>query len=239
MSFVAVSAGIGAVSLGVGVVKGISASKQANALQNQPRPTYQIPQEYKDNLAIAKNMAQIGLPQQQYNNQLNSINQNQAGAIGALSNSANPGGGLASIIRAGNDATGRLNAADAGARMANQKYAIGVAGQLGNQKLQQQQYNQFDRYSEDFNRAQALRGASNSDWQNAVNGASSVAGGLASTYGGGLGYSKGATSGGNWGSDLTQNPNFNYGATPDFKGLGYGNLTGAPAIPYGTNWKGF
>lgn len=227
-------------SLGTGIYKGIKADAQANKLANQPRPTYQIPQEYKDNLAIAKNMARIGLPQQQYNDQQNSINKSQAGAIGALGNSANPGANLAAIVRAGDDANSRLNSQDAQARQANQRYAIQQQSALGNQKLQQQQYNQFDKYSEDFNRAQALRGAANADWNNAFNGASAVAGGLASAYNdGNLGFSSGTPSGGNWGSGLTSNPNFAYGATPDFKGIGFGNLTGAPAVPYGTNWQSF
>lgn len=190
MTFVAVSAGIGAASLGIGVAKGISASHQANEIaKNNPRPTYQIPDEYKQNLAMAKQMAQIGIPQQAYNNQVNAINQSQAGAVGALAQSANPGGGLAGIVRAGNNANDQLNARDANARIAGEKGVLAANNAIANQKLQAQQYNSFDKYSEDFNRSQALKSASNTDWQNAFNGASSLASGLAKNYqnGGGIG----------------------------------------------------
>lgn len=131
---------------------------------------------------MAQQMAQTGIPQAQYNNQLNGINQNQAGAIGALSQSANPGAGLASIVRAGNSAVGNLNAQDATARAANQRFAIGQNGILGQQELAAQQYNKFDKYSENFNRSQALKSAANTDMQNAFDGASKLANGLATNY---------------------------------------------------------
>jgi hypothetical protein len=179
MSFVAVSAGIGAASLGYGIYKDVSQTKQANDIAaNNPRPTYQIPQEYRDNVAMAKQMAQIGLPQQQYNNQINGINQNNASAISALNGSANPGANLASILRGSNAAIGNLNAQDASARTANQKYAIGLNAQLGGQQLAKQQYDKFDKYTENFNQEQALKGAANQNLQNSVNGASQLAGSL-------------------------------------------------------------
>lgn len=158
--------------------------------QGNKRPTYQIPDEYKQNLALAQNMAKIGLPQQQYNNQVNAILGNQAGAVSALGNSANPGAGLASIVRGGNAAFGNLNAQDAAARQANQRYAIAQNSALGNQKLQEQQYNQFDKYSENFNRAQALRGSSSQDLQNGINGAAQIGAGIAMNGNYGFGKEK-------------------------------------------------
>lgn len=167
MAFAAVSAGIGAAGLLYGGIKSISQNSKANSIDvANPRPTYQIPDEYKQNVAMANQMARIGIPQQQYNNQINGINQNQAGAIQALSNSANPGAGLASIVRGGNAATGNLNAQDAAQRQANQRFAIGENSQLGAQKLAAQQYNAFDKYSENFNQSQALRGAAAQNLQN-------------------------------------------------------------------------
>lgn len=145
--------------------------------QNQ-RPAYQIPDEYKQNLAIAKQMATVGIPQQAYNNQQNAISRNQVGAVNALGNSANPGAGLSSIVRAGNDATGNLNAQDAQARLMGKRGIMAANSALGAQQLAAQQYNQFDRYSENFNRAQALRGAANTNLNNSFNSASQLAGGL-------------------------------------------------------------
>lgn len=227
MSFVAVSAGIGAVSLATGVAKGISASSKANAIdRNNKRPTYQIPDEYKQNLALAKQMAQIGLPQQAYNQQQNAIASNQAGAVSALGNSANPGANLAAIVRAGDNATGQLNAQDALARQQGTKSVMAANNAIANQKLQAQQYNDFDRYSENFNRAQALRSASNADWNNALNGAAGLAGGLATNN---LGFGKTTTSTTPTNLQIPQQ----FWNSP---GLGYSNQ---PNMPYGTNWQAF
>lgn len=174
-------------------------------------------------------MAQIGLPQQAYNNQQNAIASNQAGAVSALNNSGNPGGNLAAIVRAGNNSIGQLNAQDALARQQGTRGVMVANNAIANQRLQSQQYNDFDKYSENFNRSQALKSASNADWNNAFNGAAGLAGGLAT---GNLGFGKQTTS-------LTPGTATNlqipeqYWKTP---GLGYQNQ---PEMPYGTNWKQF
>lgn len=179
MSFLVVSAAIGGAGLLYNGYKSIKQNAEANKIdKNNPRPDYQIPDEYKQNVAMAKHMAQIGLPQQQYNNQLNAINQNQAATIGALSRSANPGANLAAIVRGGDNATANLNAQDAAARQNNDRYYIGQNAALGQQKLAQQQYNKFDKYTEDYNKSAALRGASAQNLQNGINGAAGLASSL-------------------------------------------------------------
>lgn len=182
----AVSAGVGALSLGTGIYKSIKQGSEANAIDKaNPRPTYAIPDEFKQNQAMAAQMARIGLPQQQYNNQQNAIQRNQAGGLSALATSNNPGGGIASIVRAGNDANNSLNSEDAATRQNNQRYAIEQNGVLGNQELAQQQYNDFDKYTENFNRAQALRGAANTNLNNGINSAAGIATSLAAQQNGG------------------------------------------------------
>lgn len=120
-------------------------------------------------------MARVGMPSQQYNNQLNAINRNQSGGLGATARSANPGSSIASIVRQGDDANNQLNAQDAQARQANERYAIGQNAQLGAQKLAQQQYNKFDNYTEQYNKSAALRGAASQNLQGAINGAGQMA----------------------------------------------------------------
>lgn len=191
MSFVAVSVGVGVAGLGLNVAKSISQSSKASEIErNNKRPDYVIPAEYEQNLKLAKQMALIGMPQQQYNNQLNNIQQNQAGAIGALSRSANPGAGLASIVRGGDNATNQLNAQDAMMRQDNQRYMIGQNAQLAQQKLAKQQYDKFDKYTENFNQAAALRGAANQNLQNGITGAAQMATNLYAINEGG-GFSSG------------------------------------------------
>lgn len=188
MSFLITAAAIGVGSSLYGIGKGISQNAQANKIdKNNPRPIYQIPKEYLDNVTMARQMAQVGLPQQQYNNQLNLINRNSAVGIGAISRSANPGAGVAQVVRASNDATNTLTAQDAAARQDNQRFLIGQNGVLGQQRLAKQQYDKFDKYSENFNRAQGLRGAANANIQNGVGGIASMAGGIAAANMGGNG----------------------------------------------------
>jgi hypothetical protein len=104
-------------------------------------------------------MAQQGIPQQSYNNQVNAINRNQAGALMTLGRSANPGANLASIVRAGNDANNNLNAEDAMQRNRNTLALIQQRGILAQQKQNTFNYNYKDKYSENLAKSQALRGA--------------------------------------------------------------------------------
>lgn len=230
MSFIGVSAGIGAVSLGAGIIKGIGQNKKASAIEkNNVRPTYQIPDEYRQNLAIANHMAQIGLPQQQYNNQLNAINRNQASGVQALGRSQNPTGSIASIVRAGNDANNNLNAQDAQVRQQNQLGVINQNSAMANQKLAQQQYNKFDRYTENFNQAQAYRGAANQNINGGLNSAAQLAGGLASVQ---AGNENGMQTTGQTNGTISQPPM--NGRQPDYlQSKGFGSNFGA--TPYNPN----
>lgn len=168
------------VGTGISAYKSIKEGHDASEInKNNPRPTYNIPQEYYDNLNIANQMAQQGIPQQQYNNQINNIGQNQASALAQQNRSANPGANLSAIVRQGDLATGSLNAADAGQRENNLRLAMQSRGDLAQQKLAKQQYNKFDKYTEQFNKAAALQGASNQNLGNAINGATSIATNLA------------------------------------------------------------
>lgn len=155
---------IGGVSAGVGtlfsIYQGLHQQSEANKIQkNLKQPQYQIPKEFIENKNLARQMAQLGLPQAQYNNELNQINGNQASAVAAASRSANPGAAISAIQGQFNAATNNLNAEDAAARQNNQRYYIDQNGQLGGQKLAQQQANVFDPYTQHYNEAQALKGA--------------------------------------------------------------------------------
>lgn len=167
---------------GIAAVKGVSGllqKRKANQLAKaNTRPTYTIPQEYLDNAALAKQMSQVGLPQQQYNNTVNGINRNLAVGIGALGRSSNPTGSIASIVRGANDAQLGLDAQDAAARMNNQRLFMNQNAILGNQRLAQQQWNQFGRYQENAAAARALRAAGDQN----INGALNTLGGTALQY---------------------------------------------------------
>lgn len=140
-------------------VQGIGQGIKGNKLAKQnKRPTYEIPKEFQQNLAIAENMGRIGLPQQQYNQAQQNFQRNQASALRQFNRMGNPRG-LAGIVRAGNDATLGLDVADAEARMSNQRNAMGYRSQIGNQQLAKQQWDKFQLFGEKADAAAALQGA--------------------------------------------------------------------------------
>lgn len=104
-------------------------------------------------------MAQRGLPQAVINQQTDQNNQNQAGAIQAVSRSSNPGAGITSIVRQGDQSQEKLAAEDAQARDNNQRYFISENAQLGGQEIDKQQNDVFDKYTRNFNMMQADKGA--------------------------------------------------------------------------------
>lgn len=140
---------------GQGIMQGIKGNKLA---KQNIRPTYEIPKEFQQNLAIAENMAKIGLPQQEYNRAQQNFQRNQASALRQFNRMGNPRG-LAGIVRAGNDATMGLDVADAQARMSNQRNAMGYRSQIGQQQLAKQQWDRFGKYQEQSEAAAALKGA--------------------------------------------------------------------------------
>ena len=151
-----------------GLFQGAKGSKLA---KKNIRPTYEIPKEFQQNLAIAENMGRVGLPQQQYTQGLQNIQRGQTAGLRQLGRMGK-GGNVAGLARAGMDATLGLDVADANARMSNQRAAMGYRSQIGQQQLAKQQYDKFGRYEEDAAAAEALKGAGR---QNVMGGLSDLA----------------------------------------------------------------
>lgn len=160
---------VGATALGKGVLGAVQNHKANKIDENNIRPVETVQPELNQNVATAQQMAQIGLPQQQYLNQLNSINRNQAAGVQALGSSQNPNSGVASIVRASNDASNNLNAQDAAARNRNTLALIQQRGLLANAKQNAWNYNYADKYSENLAHSQALRGAAAQNIGGAIN----------------------------------------------------------------------
>lgn len=170
MSAIIAGAAVGVASLGYGIYKDAHKSHQANVIEkNNIRPTQYVDPIYQQNVNTAQNLAQQGIAQPAYNNQENAINQNQGAAISALNNSANPGANLASIVRAGNNASSTLNAQDAIARNKNTLLLMQQRGLLAGAKQNAFDYNYKDKYSEQLAKSQALRGAAEQTGNNTVN----------------------------------------------------------------------
>lgn len=149
----------GASAIGKGIFGLIQNHQASDIEKNNPRPVENVDPIYQQNVNLAQQLAAQGIPQEEINRQLNSINQNQAGAISTLNNSANPGTNLASVVRAGDNATGNLNAEQAAARNKATLSLIQQRGILAGAKQRAWQYNSADKYSEGLAKSQALRGA--------------------------------------------------------------------------------
>jgi hypothetical protein len=183
MSALFIGAGTALVGTAFSVEQGLSQKHKANQIEkNLKQPQYQIPDEFYQNRNISRQMAQLGLPSQQYNNQMNQINANQASSLATAQRSANPGAGIANITGQTNAATNNLNAEDSQARQSNQRYYMQANDQLGGQKLAQQQANVFDPYTQKYNEMQAYRGAGQQNINTAVQDLSQL-GGYAMQYG--------------------------------------------------------
>lgn len=157
------------------IIKGISGAFQAGKgmrlRKKLVRPTEVANPLYQQNVALAEQMARQGLPQQQYNNQLNNIQRNQAGVLARGLGGRN---NLASVLRASNDATNNLVAQDATARMGNQRFAFGQRGILANAQERAFAYNQKGKYEDDMNYANSLIGAGRQNTMSAYDGLSTI-----------------------------------------------------------------
>jgi len=163
---------IAGAGLAYSAINGAIQNHKASELQKSLKdPNYVIPAEFYQNREIARQMAELGLPTQQYNNAENNINQTQAASIVAAQNSNNPAAAISNITRQTNQAKARLDAEDAAARETNQRYFIGENSQIGQQKLQKQQNDVYDKFTRDFNQMQAYRGAAQQNFNNAASGA--------------------------------------------------------------------
>jgi len=168
------AAGIAAIPSVIKGISGISQSARGNKLaRKNVRPTYDIPQEFSQNLAIAENMGRVGLPQQQYNQAQQNFQRNQSGALRQFGRMGNPRG-LAGIVRAGNDASLGLDVADANARLQNQQSAMGFRNQMGQQGLAKQQWDKFSKFQENAEAASALMGAGRQNTMGALSELSQV-----------------------------------------------------------------
>lgn len=232
-------------------IKGWIGNNKANKMAKaNVRPAYQIPDEYNQNLRMAQQMAQVGLPQQQYNNSFNNINRNQSGALNVLSNTANAGSGLASIVRAGNDATMNLDAQDANARVNNQGRVFAANSALAGQKLAAQQWNSLDKYKENAAAIRGVKQAAQADINGAVGdvanlGITAAMGGLGGNSMDAFGQPKYA--GGNFmqrmngglTTPVASLPTAGNGYIPQGQAYPfqtpYGGLN--PNMPLGTNWN--
>ncbi len=193
MAWVAV--GVGIVSAGVSIYKGVKqkneAKKQLAALNGK-----EIPAEALENQKLARDMANQGLPSEQYALAKKNIDRQNALAITASQNRRAGLGLIGKIQQGTNDAYGRLDAQNAAMKVANTGRLMNVNNQIANFRNQ--------KYQGDYNYAMSLKGAGNQNIDNGIDTGISAIGNGFSGYMkqknnnrglyGGSGYSGGITS---------------------------------------------
>lgn len=164
-------AGVGSLAQGI---SGLSQQKRAKKMmRNLKDPGFQIPEEYKANVAQAEQLARLGMPSEQYNLASTNIQRGTQAGLRQLGRMSNPFAGIAGLARTQTDALANLDAANAAARRQNILGAMGARSQLAQAKLAQQQYGQ-QRFFEQMNQAQALQGAGMQNVAGALSGLGNI-----------------------------------------------------------------
>lgn len=171
MSWVAV--GVGAISLGTSVYKGIKAHSAEKAAKREAealkRPAYQIPQEYYENKKIAGELAQQGLTsaEKQYAGE-----QRERGLSSSLSALKQTGGGpndFAGLNSIFDDSLKNQSALDAQQHMQNINFFTKTNEELAGQKGIKWGLNELQPYETKLKEIQDRRIAAKTNENNAVN----------------------------------------------------------------------
>lgn len=161
-----------------GVISGITGLIQKHKgnklLKSLQYPTEELPAEYQQNQNLAQTMAATGLPSEQYNLAMKNIQRQQLMALRAANDRRGGLNVLPALLQGGNDATLKLDAANAQQRIANQRNLMTVNNQLGGLKRDIFDKNIRQKYMNDYSYAMSLKGIGN---QNFVGGLDKLAAG--------------------------------------------------------------
>lgn len=149
----------GALALGQAGLGAYQYFKGKDDLSKLKQPMYQIPDEIKQNLTQAEQMALQGMPEQQRQLYLQQIAQNTQTGLRGLQDRKAGISGIGNLIQADNNAQNRLFAQDASQRLANQLKLSAQRGIMAEYKDRQFNINQLQPYQQKYNQAQNMIGA--------------------------------------------------------------------------------
>jgi hypothetical protein len=174
----------GLIGGGIGLVSGLFQKKKGNdILKQNPYPTQTVPNEVLESKEIAQNMANEGMPSQQYEAAQKNIQRQQSAAIAQAQDRRSGVGAIGAIQQGTNDASGQLDAQSAAIRRQNQLGLINVNSQVGQYRNAAFDWNQKQKYISNFNYGMSLIGSGN---QNMMSGIDKIGGGLIGAYSSGL-----------------------------------------------------
>lgn len=155
-------------------------------------PPETVAPEMMENQTLARIGAQTGLPSEQYNLAMKNIQRQQMNAIKSAQDRRMVGSLIPGVQQATNDATGKLDAQNAMARMNNQGKLLNANAQIGRRRGEIYRNYLQNYYLPNLNYARALNGAG---YQNAISGVEQGVGGIANFIGG-MGGGGGSAGGG-------------------------------------------
>lgn len=165
------------IGAGAGLYTGLRERSQAKKLQQQnPFPYQAIPQGIQQNAQQANRLALQGLPSAQYQETMTNIQRQQANAIVAAQERRSGMDTIGNINQTTTDAQNQLSGEDVAARRQNIESAYQQNQTLGQYTNNAFDWNNKQRYTANYNYANALLGAGN---QNLLRGVDTGASGLA------------------------------------------------------------
>lgn len=199
MSFAIASGAVGLLGAGASLITGLGQKKQGQQLAaNNPYPQQQVPQAEKDNQQIAAQMANEGLPSQQYAMAMKNIDRSRSAAMRDAYDRRAGVGLIGQIQQNTNDAKAKLDVANANARIQNQRTLLGVNNKVAGYQQDAFNWNAKNKYNQDYNYSQQLKGAGNANVVHSFDqlGSGLLQGASMGLFGGGrYGYGSGAGAG--------------------------------------------
>ena len=183
----------GLLKTGVGLIQRGKANKW---LKNNQEPVEGLQREFGEGQAIANNMANTGMPSEQYNLAMQNIQRQQ---LSALRGANDRRGGILAVAgnqAQGNDAVAELDAQNAAARQNNQRYAVGVNNQVGNIKRDLFDKNVRQRYLRKYEEMMGQLGSGNQNLTGGIDSLASAGIGMIGQGGGNAGGGDGGIGGG-------------------------------------------
>lgn len=184
----------GGVQLGTGIYQAVRSSQiEAN------RPTYEIPDEIKQNLTQAQLNAIEGMPEDVRNRYIDQLTRTMATGLQALGDRRGGIAGVAGLARTATDANRNIAVMDAQQRQQQEANLMNARQTMANYKDKAFDWNERQKYLEEAQAKQALAGSA---MQNITGSANNVMGGMMqSKY---MDFLKGAYGGGATGNPMAK-----------------------------------
>lgn len=168
----------------IGIASGLFGRKKAKqTLAQSPYPTQEMPSEITENQQIARGAAIEGMPAEQYAQAQKNIQRNQAAALAAAQDRRSGVQSIGAIQQQSDDASNQLAGQSAEMRRQNISQLLGVNQQAASWKDKLFDWNQKQKYIQQYNYGMGLLGQSN---QNLLSGADRALGTIAGAVSSGM-----------------------------------------------------